>query len=399
VRVLLASQYFPPEPGATQNRLGTFADGLAARGHDVTVVCEQPCHPAGVFQPGYGRWPLVTERGERMTVDRVWVATSPRKTPTRRLAFYGTYAAGAAARVTFRRRPDVIFASSPPLPGVLAVAAVARARRVPFVPDVRDLWPAAAEALGELSQPRVLRAFERAEHWLYRSAAAVTATTLPFCRHIDAIAGEGTAVHLPNGALDELIALPERPPSSNGHFTVGYVGNLGIAQGLGIVLDAADALRDEPVRFVLVGGGPLAEQLRTEAADRGLDNVEFRGGVPVQQVGAILQDCHALVIPLRDHPLLQDFIPSKLYDAMAVGRPALVATRGEAAELIESTDAGLVVPPEDGAALAAAIRRLRAEPELVRRLQDNGRAAARGLARSRQIGRLEEVLMAAAGAA
>jgi colanic acid biosynthesis glycosyl transferase WcaI len=397
VRVLLVSQYFPPEPGATQNRVGTFAGALAARGHEVSVVCEQPCHPAGVFQEGFGKRPLETERLPNQVVRRLWVATSPVKTTARRLAFYGTFAAGAGAAVLAMPRHDVMFASSPPLPGVLAAAWAARARRLPLVVDVRDLWPAAAEALGELSNPRVLRVLERAERGLYRQAAAVTATTRPFCTHIDAVAGRPVSVHLPNGALDELVALPDTSPPADGPFVVGYAGNFGIAQGLRIALDAADRLRDEPVRFVLLGGGPLDRELRDEAAARGLGNVEFRTGIPVAEVGAFLQSCDALLVPLRDHPLLEDFIPSKLYDAFAVGRPAIVAARGEAAALARETGGGEVVPPEDGEALAAAVRRLMSDPELVRSRSRAGREAAAGLARSRQVDRLEQVLSRAAG--
>jgi glycosyltransferase involved in cell wall biosynthesis len=396
VRVLVVSQYFPPEPGATQNRLGAIAEGLSARGHEVEVICEQPCHPAGIFQPGFGRRPVATERRPRLTVRRLWVATSPKKTTARRVAFYGTFALGAAAAAAGARRPDVAFASSPPLPGVTSVAAICAIRRIPLVVDVRDLWPAAAEALGELSNPRIIRALERAERWLYRRAAAVTATTRPFCEHIDCVAGRPLCTHVPNGALDELIALPNRPPPGGNGFTVGYAGNLGIAQGLGIVLDAAEMLRDEPVRFVLVGDGPLGAELREQRVARGLDNVEIRPSVPLSEVGAFLQDSDALLVPLRDHPLLSSFIPSKLYDAMAVGRPAIVAAKGEASTLAEDTGAGIVVSPEDGAGLAEAVRALASDPVMVASLGAAGRRAAPGLARSRQLERLEALLQRAA---
>jgi glycosyltransferase involved in cell wall biosynthesis len=396
LRILVVSQYFPPEAGATQNRMGAFVDGLVARGHEVTVVCEQPNHPAGVYQPGFGRRALVTERRRGLTVRRVWVAASPRKTTARRLAFYGTFAAGAGGLVAAAARHDVVFATSPPLPGALAAAAGAQARRTPFVLDVRDIWPAAAEALGELSSPTALRAIERAERWLYAHARRVTATTLPFCRHVDAIAGRQVSVHLPNGALDELLALPERPPSSDGTYVVGYAGNMGIAQGLGIVLDAAERLRDQDVRFVLVGDGPLAGELRSERDRRGLDTVELRPGVPVQAVGDLLLSCDALLIPLRAHPLLAGFIPSKLYDAMAVGRPAIVAARGEAAALVREYDCGVAIEPEDGEALAAVVRELSGDRARSQRLGEEGRRVAHDHARSRQVARLERVLAEAA---
>jgi glycosyltransferase involved in cell wall biosynthesis len=295
-------------------------------------------------------------------------------------------------------RPDVVFTSSPPLPGALTVAAAARLRHIPYVLDVRDLWPAAAEALGELSNQRLITAFEHAERWLYRHAVTVTATTNPFCAHIDARSVPGRAVHLPNGALDELLDVQPaegRPPQP---FTIGYAGNFGIAQGLGIVLDAAEALRDRPVRFRLIGDGPIKAEFVAERDRRDLAGiVETRASIPTAEIGAMLVDCDALLVPLRDHPLLRDFIPSKLYDAMALGRPALVAAAGEPHDLVESAGAGLAVAPEDGPGLAAAIERLRTDPDGARAMGDAGRLAARDLVRSRQVERLETVLIAAAG--
>jgi glycosyltransferase involved in cell wall biosynthesis len=399
VRVGLVSQYFAPEIGATQNRMSAFAAGLAERGHEVVVVCEQPNHPGGVFAPGWGRRPLITSVDGPITVHRLWVATSPTKTTARRLAFYGTFAAGALGTLLTIPRLDVVLATSPPLPGAWAGAAAARWRRVPFVLDVRDLWPAAAAALGELANARALRLFERGERWIYQMAAAVTATTQPFCRHIDAVAGRQKAVHLPNGALDSLLALPAREPAS-GDFVVGYAGNMGIAQGLGIVLDAAAQLRDRgirDVRFSLVGSGPMAASLKAESQRRGLDNVTFADPVEVDHVGPFLQSAHALLVPLRDHPLLEDFIPSKLYDAMAVGRPAIVAAGREAAAIVDVTGCGVVVPPEDGAALAAAAEALARDPDRASRLGAAGRRAAPAHSRSRQLDRLVEVLERAAG--
>jgi glycosyltransferase involved in cell wall biosynthesis len=397
LRVAIVSQYFPPEPGATQNRVGTFAEGLAARGHDVTVICEQPNHPAGVYQPGFGRLPIITERRLGVIVRRLWVVTSPHKTTLRRLGFYTSFAVAAGATLLGSAPFDVVFASSPPLPGPLAAGVVARLRDVPFVLDVRDIWPAAAEALGELSSHRTIAAAERAERWLYRAASRVTATTCPFCEHIDRLAGRDVSVHVPNGALDELLDLP-LTAASNGTFVVGYTGNLGIAQGLGIVFDAAERLRDENVRFVLVGDGPLSAELRAERDRRGLDQVDIRRAVPVAEIAGVMQDCNALLVPLRAHPLLADFVPSKLYDAMAVGRPAIVAAHGEAAALLRGSGAGIAIAPEDGPALAEAIRALAHDPHRAAALGEAGRRAAPEHARSLQIGRLERILADAAGA-
>jgi glycosyltransferase involved in cell wall biosynthesis len=392
MRVLLVSQYYAPEVGATQNRMHAFTEAILAAGHDVTVICEQPNHPDGIFHEGYGRAPLRRQHSERLTVNRLWVLASPRKTTLRRLLFYGTFAAGAFALTATTRAYDIVLITSPPLPGAFCAALAAYLRRVPVVLDVRDLWPAAAEALGELSNPRVITMFEGVERWLYRNAAAVTATTRPFCRHIDSVAGKSIATYIPNGALDSLVALPNRPPRSHVPFRIGYFGNFGIAQGLGIVLDAARILAGDPVEFLLVGAGPLEVELRARAAELGLTNVALRPSVDPDQVGDLLLSCHALLVPLRDHPLLADFIPSKLYDAMAVGRPAIVASRGEAADFVTEHGFGMVVAPEDGAALADATRRLAGDRKYATRLGAVGKAAARDHARSSQATRLCELL-------
>jgi glycosyltransferase involved in cell wall biosynthesis len=396
MRVLVVSQYYPPEPGAAQNRISAFVAGLLGCGHQVTVVCEQPNHPVGVFHDGYGRRPLVSEHDGSLTIHRLWVATSPRKTSRRRLAFYGSFAVGALAAVRLVPRHDVAFVTSPPLPGVVAAAGGLIGRHVPYVLDVRDLWPAAAAALGELSNPRVIRQVERAERWLYRHAAAATATTRPFCRHIDRLAGRQIASHLPNGALDQLIEGPSTPPPASGLFTVGYAGNLGIAQGLGIVLDAAAELRGEDIRFRLVGDGPVGATLRSEIERRDLNAIEMRPVVSVEEVGNVLRGCNALLVPLAANRMLEDFVPSKLYDAMAVGRPVIAALGGEAANIVREAQCGMVIASEDGSALAAAARRLRDRPDLVDILGRAGRRAAKEHARSRQVTRLEHVLHCAA---
>ena len=392
MRVLVVSQYYPPEPGAAQNRISAFVEGLLDLGHQVTVLCQQPNHPVGVFHDGYGRRPVISERNGSLTVHRLWVFTSPRKTSKRRLAFYGSFAAGALAATQLIPRHDVAFVTTPPLPGIVAAARGLIRRKVPYVLDVRDLWPAAAMALGEISNPRVIGQLERAERWLYRHAAAATATTRPFCRHIDGLAGRPIASHLPNGALDQLINTPLVPAPASGPFVLGYAGNLGIAQGLSIIPDAAAALRGEDIRFLVVGDGPVSATLRSDIERRDLTAIEMRPIVPVEEVGDVLCECHALLVPLGASPLLEDFVPSKLYDAMAVGRPVIAALGGEAASIVRDARCGMVIAPEDGNALAAAVRRLRDRPDLVDALGSAGRRAATEHARSRQVARLEQIL-------
>jgi len=396
MRILVVSQFFPPEPGAAQNRLGAFVSGLLDRGHTVTVICEQPNHPAGVFQPGFGRRPIVVERSGALTVRRLWVAASPRRTLVRRAAFYGSFAVGALAAVPAAGRHDVLLVSSPPLPPAVAAATAAWLRRLPLVLDVRDIWSIAIQAVDVHGRGRLLAATERYERILFGSAARITATTRAFCEHIDRVVGRPIAEYLPNGASDALLALPDQPRPDGGPLVVGYAGNFGLLHRLDVVLEAAALLRSEDVRFLLVGDGPRGDDLRRERERRGLDAVELRPSVPADRLGALLMGCDVLLSPLGPAPALEAVIPSKTYDAMAVGRPVITSARGEAAALVTQNGCGLVVEPDDPAALAAAIRRLAADRALARRLGAAGRAAAAAHARSRQIERLEAVLRAAA---
>jgi colanic acid biosynthesis glycosyl transferase WcaI len=398
MRILVVSQFFAPEPVAAQNRLDAFVTGLLDRGHLVTVICEQPNHPAGIFQPGFGRRPVMVERSGALTVRRLWVAASPRKTLARRAAFYGSFAAGAFAAVLAARRHDVLLVSSPPLPPAVAATTAAWLRRLPLVLDVRDVWSIAIQAVDVHGRRRLLAAAERSERMLFGSARSITATTRAFCGHIDGIVGRPIAEYLPNGASDALLTLPERPRPYDEPLVVGYAGNFGLLHRLDVVLEAADLLRSEDVRFLLVGDGPQAAELRRERERRGLEAVELRPTVPADRLGEVLMSCDVLLSPLGPSPALDAVIPSKTYDAMAVGRPVITSARGEAAALVGENGCGLVVEPDDPAALAAAIGRLAADRPLARRLGAAGRAAAASYARSRQIDRLEAVLLAAASA-
>src|SRR5581483_52089 len=187
LRVLIVSQYFPPEVGATQSRMQAFAEYLARRGHDVTVIAEFPNHPVGVVPPEYRGRLVEVDRSNPYKVVRVWVRASTEKTQRTRLSFYTSFMAMAALMSPLAGRADVVVATTPPLFTGLAGLAVARAMRAPFVLDVRDLWPAAATSLNQISGGVPTRVAELIERRLYRSASAVVAVTQPFCEHVDAI--------------------------------------------------------------------------------------------------------------------------------------------------------------------------------------------------------------------
>lgn len=407
MRVLVFSQYFTPEIGATQTRVHDFAATLARRGHDVEVICELPNHPQGIVHPGYRGRALIRRRMDGFRASYVWVYARPRKSTWTRLGFYGSYALTASLAGSVSHRPDVVLASSPPLPVAAAAATVSARHRVPWVMDVRDLWPEAAVAMGELSNPALLRLAEVLELRLYRSASAITTVTEPFRKAIASKVSDTEKVWvLPNGTTRTWVegAELEVDRAELGLAAEGFLwtfaGNVGRAQGLEAAVDAATLLGDG-FQLLVLGDGPARSGLEQRARSAPAGRVEFRGQVRTQEALRYLRASDALLVPLAADPVFRSFVPSKLFDFCAVGRPVVVATGGEAQRLTSGRGAALSVPPGDSAALADAIRQLAADSELRAGLAREGRRFGAEHLRERQgerlVGVLEEAVSGVSG--
>jgi glycosyltransferase involved in cell wall biosynthesis len=371
MRILLLSQYFYPEVGATQTRMMEFARALASAGHEVDVLTEFPNHPLGVIPDSYrGRW-IEVDQTLPFRIIRVRVSASPVKTLRTRLMFYGSFLVMAlAASLRLHRRYDVVAATSPPLPAALAGELIARMKRAAFVMDVRDLWPLAAKALNELSNERMYRLAERLERYLYAHADRITVTTRAFEKHVAAFDPDRTrrVEYVPNGTVVEVFD-PARGDDGirrrlglDGRFVVGYAGLHGVAQGLSTIVDAAQLLAGDPrIRFLLVGDGPLKAALVAQAKAANLTSIAFVDQVPLEVSACYMNACDALLVPLVPDPVFRMFVPSKLFDSMACAKPVLLSVDGEAREILAAAAAGVFVEPGNAAALAAAIRGLAAD--------------------------------------
>jgi glycosyltransferase involved in cell wall biosynthesis len=372
MRVLIVTQYFPPETGGTSNRLISIARGLYEAGHDVHVVAEKPNHPEGIIREDYKGGVFEERTYEGIPVTYTWVYTHPEKNFLRRLLFYGSFMVMAAlAALRTKGSFDVVLASSPPLFVGLSGWFAARMKKAKFVFDVRDIWPKVAVAMGALTNPTIIRFAEAIEQFIYRRADGITAVTDSFCDHIRETVGEGTPMQrVMNGTMPEVFQKDERREEVRERlgvemkFVVTYAGNLGLAQGLPHILDAAEKLQGEDrVEFVMLGSGAVKSDLVGDAEQRGLTNIQFRDRVPLEEAAAHMAASDALLVPLEDHEIYQQFIPSKLFDSMASGRPVLLSVDGEARSILEEAEAGLYYPAEDGDALADRVRWLLNHPE------------------------------------
>jgi colanic acid biosynthesis glycosyl transferase WcaI len=405
MRILYLSQYFPPEVGATQTRAYEMGRHLVHAGHQVTVLTEVPNHPSGIVPPEYRGRLYERVQLDGMDVVRIWVKASPEKTFARRMAFYISYMVGAilSGLLLARGRYDVIYATSPPLFVGGAGFALSCLRRIPFVFEVRDLWPESAVALGELTNPRAVAVASHLEEMCYNRARSVVAVTQGIRdRLLERGLPPDKVAFIPNGANTNLF----QPDPIGGRrlraelglhdkFIVLYAGIHGLAQGLETLLEAADQLRNEPgLHIVLVGEGPRKAALRELQDQLGLNNVTFLPEQPRERMPAYLSGADVALVPLRKLELFRGAVPSKLFDAWACGCPVLLSIEGEARRVLERAGGGLFVPPEDPEALARAIRQVKASPGELRSWGQAGQAfTAANYSRAALAARLEQLLL------
>ena len=390
MHILFLSDNFPPETNAPAARLAEHARVWVAAGHRVTVITGAPNFPDGVVHTGYAnRW-YARELADGVEVVRVKTYIAPNAGFARRTLDYLSFMVSAVLAGLVQERPDVVVATSPQFFAAVAGRALAWLRRRPFVFELRDLWPASIAAVGALPKGRALGVLERLELALYRGAAAIVPVTRAFERDLVLRGVDPRKIQVVTNGADLETYRPRprdlelaRSLGLEGCFVLGYLGTHGLAHALERALDAAELLAgEERLRFLFVGSGAARAGLEREARRRGLSGVVFAPAVPKGEIARYWSLCDAALVHLKDAPVFATVIPSKMFEAFAMGLPVVFAgPDGEAAEIVRATGAGLALRPEDPAALAEAVRRLAGDRELRARLARAARAAAPAYAR------------------
>ncbi len=364
-RVLVISHYFPPERGAGSHRVSAFCRRLVAEGYDVDVLTSVPSFPSGTVPSRYrGKW-NVSERDAGIRVRMLWAYASPRMRSVDRMLNQLSFAfvASLAALVT-RTKYDLVCVSSPPI--VLGIPALLTSylRNVPLVLDARDVWPDALVRIGEWAKGSlVCRSIGALADALYRRASLIVCVTNS-CR--SEILSHGVepskVVVISNGFDDVQPAVAEPFARNDGEFIASYAGNLGMANGIDVIVHAAALLKEEPsFRFIIVGDGAARRELAALIEREGLSNVTMTGELSRESTLAVQQHSDVCIVPLRRG--LHDSLPTKMMDAMALGRPILVCADGEARALAQASGGGVAVDPESPEQLVSALRALAAKPE------------------------------------
>ena len=381
VRILIVSQYFWPEGF----RINDIAKTLVEKGAHVDILTGKPNYPEGRIFAGFRAWGTQRETWEGATVFRVPLfprgAISNWRLALKYLSFifsgliFGPW-------LLRKRQYDVVFVYglSPimlTIPGIF----LSYLKRRNLVLWVQDLWPDSLSATGYILHPLFLRGLERIVRWIYDRSDLILAPSRSFIAEIAALAPGKTVTYYPNSVEatfgeppDPRVVLPSVAALETG-FPVVFAGNVGVAQAVEVIVEAAELLKSySDISFVVFGQGSRWEWMREQVAMRGLTNLHLPGRFPVVTMPGLLQKAGALLVTLADESIFAATVPNKIQAYMAAGRPILASLHGEGARIVEEAQAGFSVPAEDAQALANAVLRLyRMSPEQRVAMGANGR--------------------------
>lgn len=382
LRILFLTHYWPPELNAPASRTFEHCRQWARSGHQVTVLTCAPNHPQGVLYPGYRNRLWQEESIEGIRVLRVWTFLAPNKGRIRRSLNYLSYLSSVLVASLFLKRQDLIIATSPQFFCGLSGAILSLFRRETFVLEIRDIWPASIAAVGALHLRPLLGFLGLLERFMYRRAQHIVTVGDGYKTELERRGVSSTKLSvIPNGIdFDSFSATPTSAPAPclqalAGRFVCAYVGTIGMAHGLDILLRAARVLkeeRDSSLAFLAVGDGAEQDRLCRKAQWEGLDNVLFPGAIPREKIPSLLSSVGCVLVHLRRADLFKSVLPSKIFEAMALKKPIILGVEGEAAKLIEKADAGICIEPENEQQLLTALRQLRDDSALTNRLGEHG---------------------------
>ena len=375
--------------GAPAARASELAVHWAQAGHEVSVLTGFPNHPTGVVPPEWAaRLHRLTyhERINGVNIFRTWLWPLPNRKAHERMRNYASFCVSAALRGMTIPRPDVVIASSPQLLVGLTGWWIAFSRQLPFVFEVRDLWPESLTAVGVGHENSLLHhTLAAVAKFLYQRSDRIVVVTPAFKDHLTQrwhVPSEKIAV-VENGVETGLFAPSpatandrlRQELSAQGKFLVCYIGTIGMAHGLETLIDAAAHLQiqNSNTHFLLVGEGAEKERIKSLAQSRGLTNVSFLDQQPREKIPAFISASDACLVLLKNAAVFKTVIPTKMLEFMSCARPVILGVDGQARQIIEDAESGLVIEPENSAALVDAINRLSGDRILGKNLGQKGR--------------------------
>lgn len=388
MHILFLTDNFPPEVNAPASRTFEHCREWVKAGQQVTVITCAPNFPKGRVFDGYRNRLWQSAEMDGIRVIRVWTYITANEGFAKRILDYVSFMVAATLAALFVRKVDVVVGTSPQFFTVCGACVTGFLKRVPWVFELRDIWPESIKAVGAMQDSLALRWLERLELFLYRNASRVVAVTHAFKQKLIQRGIDGEKIHVVTNGVDlSNFAMQAKDPELlrelglEGKFVAGYVGTHGLAHALETLLDAAAMLKQtaeaQDVRILFLGDGARKTELVTNAKERGLDNVLFLDSVPKAQVVRYWSLLDVSVIHLRKTELFGSVIPSKLFECMGMGIPVLHGVAGESAKIVERERVGEVFESENARQLVAGLMRMRDEPNVYQTYRLNGKDAAK----------------------
>jgi len=363
MKILVISQYFKPE----SFRINDIVKSLSDLGHGLGVLTAQPNYPDGQVFKGFSSFGLSTRKEDGLDVSRVPII--PRGTASfSRLALnYLSFVISAAIFGPWllrKQKFDVLFCYgvSPilsALPGIL----IARLKKVPFVLNVQDLWPQSISATGNSNNPFLLGLIKIVVRYIYQHSDLILVSSKPFIEDVKKYKPTCDVIYFPNSVGDEYSATAasrsqELPKLPDG-FNVVFAGNVGSAQSINTIVDAADKLKSIPqIKFIIIGSGSESAWLKSEIEARALKNILALGRFPPSDMPYFFLEADALLVTLKDEDIFHFTVPNKIQAYMAAGRPIIASVPGEGGRIVKESGAGFHIAPENPNELASCVHKL-----------------------------------------
>lgn len=403
MNILYLTQYFPPEIGAGENRAFEMVTNLKRLGHKITVITEFPNYPSGVVPEGYRFRLFEKKEFQGIEVIRAYVKASPERSFKNRILLYLTLMlTSILAGLKLKKRFDLVYATSPPLFVGLAGYLISRIKNSKFVFEVRDVWPDAAVALGELKNKMAIKLARRIEAFCYKKAQKIIAVTPGMARLIqkkgidpEKITVVYNAVNLHLFKCGEDRTRFKKILGVGETFLVLYAGNIGLAQGMEELIQAATLLKEKKdIKLIFVGNGPCKNSSKNLCQTYNLNNLDFLDEKPREEIIRYICAADVCLVPLKNKEIFKFALPSKMFEAWACGRPIVLSVDGEAKKHLTKAQAGVWVKPENVTGIKDAILFLYNNPQLCKRFGRNGRSyVEKYFSRRVQAERLEKILV------
>lgn len=388
MHILFLTDNFLPEVNAPASRTFEHCREWVARGAEVTVITCAPNFPKGKVFKGYKNRIWQSEVMEGIRVIRVWTYITANEGFAKRVLDYVSFMLTGALAALFVLKVDVVVGTSPQFFTACAAWMVGGLKRVPWVFELRDIWPESIKAVGAMQDSLAIRVLEKIELFLYRNASRIVAVTHAFKVSLIRRGIEGNKIDVITNGVDLSNFAPQPKDVGlgaelglNGCFVAGYIGTHGLAHGLETLLDAAQILEQMPgaenIRILFLGDGAKKAELVDSAKSRGLRNVVFVASVPKDQVPRYWSLLDVSIIHLRKTDLFTSVIPSKLFECMGMGIPVLHGVAGESAAIVQTERVGEVFESDNAHQLVDALLKLRADETRFKNYQANGLSAAK----------------------